>query len=233
MLHSIEILRPGTYPASSGEVTIDDTVIADVIATFKPDRFKPPLTVTHDLAGQTERTIPVAGDVLLSQPTIALSPKGLSYGSPISVTRTPAGGVKAWFNTISPTFLKWAKEDNLLSVSPGLYRPSDPGNPTPGKWCLKHIAGLGDEPPAQKGMDPLTSGLNLSELPGGAAGVSVFHNPALVAPVKTVGVMSLTERLKQARKTRSHVHTRPPEQSVELAEKIKAARASRAATLLG
>lgn len=184
----IQILSGGHWPSSAGLIHIDETIMSDVVSSYRPSRYRAPLTVTHRLPpGQSERTLPYAAD--LAQPTthtgtaatelsethpagqVTLNPNGLAYGTPTRLERRPDGGVDAVFDRISPCFVQWAKQGNLLSVSPGLYRPDDIGNPTPGKWALKHIAGLGSEPSAQKGMQPLLSGLALA---GGGVGLSEF-----------------------------------------------------------
>lgn len=45
------------------------------------------------------------------------------------------------------------KQGLYKKVSVGLYTPTDPTNPTPGKWHLHHVAFLGAEPPAVKGLE--------------------------------------------------------------------------------
>ena len=141
----IQVLKQGVWPSSAGLIDIDETVISDVLKTYNPSHYAAPLTVTHQLAGgHTERTLPLAAD-LSEGGGAMLDPRGLAYGTPSRLELRPDGGVDAVFDRISPCFTSWVRNGNLLSVSPGLYRPTDIGNPTPGFWALKHIAGLGSD----------------------------------------------------------------------------------------
>jgi hypothetical protein len=47
----------------------------------------------------------------------------------------------------------WYKEGLYKKVSAAFYPPSDPSNPTPGKWHLHHLAFLGAQPPQVKGLE--------------------------------------------------------------------------------
>ena len=211
--HRIQILKAGTWPSSAGLVEIDDTVMSDVTETYSPSRYRAPLTVTHKLpAGVTERTLPYAMDLAEGggkTPPRALSPNGLAYGAPTRLERRPDGGVDAVFDRISPCFVSWVRNGNLLSVSPGLYRPTDAGNPTPGRWSLRHIAGLGSEPPAAKGMETLalaefghekTGEVNLSGSSTVFSGLSVYHPLASSLLGNDAIVPSVGDALASARK---------------------------------
>ena len=201
----IQVLKQGVWPCNAGLIRIDDTVISDVLKTYNPAHYAAPLTVTHQLAGgHTERTLPLAAD-LSEGGGAMLDPRGLAYGTPSRLELRPDGGVDAVFDRISPCFATWVRNGNLLSVSPGLYRPTDTGNPTPGFWALKHIAGLGSEPPAQKGMDRLTlAEFDAQKIPGSAialsgygvgSSVSVYHSAAGFVP--SVGA-ALAEARRQS-----------------------------------
>jgi hypothetical protein len=211
--HRIQILKAGTWPSSAGLVEIDDIVMSDVIQTYSPSRYRAPLTVTHRLpAGVSERTLPYAMDLAEGDgavPPRALSPNGLAYGAPTRLERRPDGGVDAVFDRISPCFVSWVRNGNLLSVSPGLYRPTDAGNPTPGRWSLRHIAGLGSEPPAAKGMETLAlaefghekaGDVNFSGS-GNPCGLSVFHPLASSLLGQAAIVPSLGVALAEARRS--------------------------------
>ena len=65
----------------------------------------------------------------------------------------------------------------LLSVSSSLYTPNSAANPYPGKWSLRHIAGLGKEPPAIKGMMPLSLAEFLAGEQEGAIAFDEFNTP--------------------------------------------------------
>jgi hypothetical protein len=197
---------------------IDETIMSDVTQTYSPSRYRAPLTVTHRLpTGVTERTLPYAADLVkidfaeltLSKDAVLLSPNGLAYGAPTRLERRPDGGVDAVFDRISPCFVSWVRNGNLLSVSPGLYRPTDAGNPTPGRWSLRHIAGLGSEPPAAKGMETLAlaefghekaGDVNFSGS-GNPCGLSVFHPLASSLLGQAAIVPSLGVALAEARRS--------------------------------
>lgn len=198
--HRIQILKAGTWPSSAGLVTIDNRIMSEVVSSYDPSRYRAPLCVTHRLPpGQTERTLPYAADISLSERSgspALLSPNGLAYGAPTRLERRPDGGVDAVFDRISPCFVSWVRNGNLLSVSPGLYRPTDIGNPTPGHWALRHCAALGSEPPAAKGMQPLalsefgtqkeTAQVNLSG-DRMSTSLSVYHPLASLLAVSVSG----------------------------------------------
>ena len=180
--HRIQILKLGKWGCSAGIVEIDDQVAQDVIETYNPSFYKAPLTISHDLPrGVTENSLPYAADLAEGDRTVSVN--GLAYGAPTRLERRPDGGVDAIFDRISPCFLSFVKNKNLLSISPGLYRPSDFNNPYrgQGKWALKHVAGLG-EPPAQKGMDDLATSLGLEGavpvMLSGKGGINVYHTVA-------------------------------------------------------
>lgn len=69
--------------------------------------------------------------------------------------------------------MEWVKNGNLIAKSASFYEPNSPNNPTPGKWHLRHIAALGEEPPAVKGLKPLQEEFDFSE----AEGVVSFSMP--------------------------------------------------------
>jgi hypothetical protein len=52
-------------------------------------------------------------------------------------------------------FSELVKQGKFRKVSAAFYRPEDKGNPTPGKWYLRHVGFLGAQPPAVKGLKPI------------------------------------------------------------------------------
>jgi hypothetical protein len=64
--------------------------------------------------------------------------------------------LRATFSKLSQKFVDWTREGAILNVSSSLYPPGHPGNPSPGKYSLRHIAGLGATPPAIKDLAPLS-----------------------------------------------------------------------------
>lgn len=140
-LKEIEILRCGTFTASSG-VTQGFTheIAQEIVDTYSPDLFKAPLIVSHNTGGHKDR------DIIHTE---------LAFGTPKYLKKV-GDRVAAVFEKISPQFVKWTRNHQILGISPSFYPPNHSSNPTPGKWHLRHIAGLGKNPPAIKGMKALS-----------------------------------------------------------------------------
>lgn len=138
----IEILKAGEWPsANAGMVKIGSEIIDDVVETYDAATFRAPLIVSHDTEGEDDRNL--------------AEHKELAHGFPARLKRV-GDRIVAEFDKISDKFVNWNRGGELLSVSASLYPPSSPANPYPGKWSLRHIAGLGKNPPAVKGLAPLS-----------------------------------------------------------------------------
>lgn len=57
--------------------------------------------------------------------------------------------------TVSDTLQEMVRAGRYKYVSPSLFAPDSPLNPTPGVYYLRHIGFLGAQPPAVKGMAAL------------------------------------------------------------------------------
>lgn len=144
-LKEIEILRTGTHISNSGDAyTFTHEDLQEVVDSYDPQNFRAPLIVSHDTKGIDDKKLPDSQ---------------LAYGTPKFLKKV-GDRVKAVFEQISPQFVGWVKDKQILGISPSLYLKNSPNNPTPGKLSLRHIAGLGVDPPAIKGLAPLS----LSEL---------------------------------------------------------------------
>jgi phosphoglycolate phosphatase-like HAD superfamily hydrolase len=55
---------------------------------------------------------------------------------------------------VDPDFAEGVEAGRYRYVSASFYPPSDPNNPKPGNWYLRHIGFLGAQPPAVKGLAP-------------------------------------------------------------------------------
>ncbi len=138
MPHNIEIGSIGTFTDGKGITkTFDDRFMSDVTSSYNPDNYKAPFIISHDTKG-------IPDDKLASNPE-------LSFGFPSAVKRVKDKLV-AVYDEISPRIKKFYKQGDLLSISPSFYPPNHKNNPTPGKWSLRHVAGLGVTPPAIKGL---------------------------------------------------------------------------------
>ncbi|EAM6083273.1 peptidase, partial [Salmonella enterica subsp. enterica] len=65
-------------------------------------------------------------------------------------------GLKAEPRDIDPQFAELVKNRRYSKVSASFYCPDSPGNPTPGKYYLRHVGFLGAQPPAIKGLKPVS-----------------------------------------------------------------------------
>ncbi|MGL5924632.1 coiled-coil domain-containing protein [Chroococcidiopsis sp.] len=147
----IEFLRCGTHTSMSGSShNFTHDIAQEVVDTYNPDIFKAPLIVSHKTGKYSDRQI---------------VDSELAFGTP-KLLRKVGDRVKAIFEKISPEFVEWVRNSQILGISPSFYPPDHPSNPTPGKWSLRHIAGLGKSPPAIKGL----ASLSLSEFLASAKG---------------------------------------------------------------
>lgn len=134
--------------------------LQDAIASYDPNLYKAPLIVSHNTKGVAD---------------FAVSEQPFCFGFPTEL-KLVGDRLKAGFSSIAPEFLEWVKNGNLIAVSPSFYLPNDSRNPTPGKLHLRHIAALGTNPPAVKGLDGLDS--LLVEMGEATDGVVEFMFPA-------------------------------------------------------
>lgn len=73
-------------------------------------------------------------------------------GWAVSLTATERG-LYAAADKVDPEFAEAVRRGAYGTVSAKFYRPTDPNNPTPGVWYLRHIGFLGAQAPAVKGLD--------------------------------------------------------------------------------
>ena len=154
----VEFLRCGTHTSMSGSShNFTHDIAQEIVDTYNPDNFKAPLIVSHETGKYNDR------EIVNSE---------LAFGTP-KLLRKVGDRLKAVFEKISPEFIEWVRNNQILGISPSFYPPNHQSNPTPGKWSLRHIAGLGKSPPAIKGL----ASLSLSEFlnsPVGAIDLGEF-----------------------------------------------------------
>jgi hypothetical protein len=139
-----EIFSAGKKRSSNGiERDFSVTELQAVADSYNPDRFKAPLIVSHNTGNYADH------DIVQSE---------LAFGFP-NALKVVGNKLKAVFEKIAPEFVQWNREGRLLGISSSFYLPESPSNPYPGQLALRHIAGLGVSPPADKGIAPL----NLNE----------------------------------------------------------------------
>lgn len=125
------LFRAGEYP--QGTITVDD--LDQVVKNYDPDKL-------HE------------------------APVAIGHVSDYKDSRAPAfgwiGGLKrvgedliATGAELAEEAIQWTKDGFYKKVSAAFYKPDDETNPTPGEYYLHHVALLGAQPPAVKGMPAL------------------------------------------------------------------------------
>lgn len=124
----IEIFRAGRRTAEDGqvhEITRNDLVRA--AAAYDPAKHEAPLTVGHP-----ESNRPAYGWVA-----------GLQVDGDV---------LRTTHRQVEPQFAEMVQGGRFKKRSASFYAPDDPTNPAPGTWYLRHVAYLGAQPPAVKGL---------------------------------------------------------------------------------
>jgi hypothetical protein len=148
----IEIARTGRHTDKHGRpVHLSLKRLQEIAQGYNPEIYQAPLIIAHK-----------TGNV----PDSELVTSSLSFGTPTTL-KVVGDRLKASFDKFSPAFTEWVRNKNLLAISPGFYTPNHPSNPTPGKWALREISALGSEPPAIKGLQPLSEAFDFSEAEDG------------------------------------------------------------------
>ncbi len=127
----VHTLKHGKFTDSSGrEVVIDARVIADLAESYDPARHRAPLVVGHP-----KTNAPAYGWVA----------KLVQRGNDLFAEP----------EQVNPDFSEAARTGSYPMRSASLWPPEHKGNPTPGKWSLRHIGFLGAQPPAIKGLEAI------------------------------------------------------------------------------
>lgn len=124
----IKILRPGTFTDIHGtEVSFGAAEIDQILSSYDPERDPAPLVAGHpkhdDPAQGWVNRLSVEGGVLFAEP-----------------------------GDVAPEFAELVRTKRYRRISASFYPPKHRGNPTPGKWHLKHVGFLGAQSPAVKGL---------------------------------------------------------------------------------
>lgn len=122
------IFRSGSHTTSKGQtLAFAETDLADIVASYDPALHEAPIVIGHP-----KQDGPAWGWI-----------KSLSARD---------GTVYADPRQVDATFSEMVQQGRFKKVSAGLYHPDQKGNPTPGKYHLRHVGFLGAEPPAIKGL---------------------------------------------------------------------------------
>jgi hypothetical protein len=128
----IEIFRAGRHTAMSGEVI--EFGAGDLRASasaYDPGIHEAPVVVGHPRTDD-----PAYGWV-----------KALEYSD---------NGLFATVGQVDPEFAGLVRAGRFKKISSSFYAPDSPQNPAPGVYYLRHVGFLGAQPPAVKGLKPVS-----------------------------------------------------------------------------
>lgn len=125
---ALQIFKSGTHTAEDGRVlTFSDADVQQIADSYDPSLYEAPIVVGHpktDLpAYGWGKALSVRGGVLFAEP-----------------------------QQVDPAFAEMVNAGRFKKISASIFMPDSPGNPTPGKYHLRHIGFLGAAAPAVKGL---------------------------------------------------------------------------------
>ncbi|WP_156804742.1 hypothetical protein [Synechococcus sp. PCC 6312] len=137
----LPFLVKGTHPATNGRsYTFGDSEI-EGIREYDPTLRRAPIVISHDLKGLDE------AEILKNKKLSDELAFGLIEGVVLE-----NGVLKAKSNRYVPKILDWFKEGRIAQISAKFFSPTDPQNPKPGKYYLRHVALLGVSPQAMENL---------------------------------------------------------------------------------
>ncbi|WP_345193193.1 hypothetical protein, partial [Kistimonas scapharcae] len=157
----IHIFRSGTHTDSTGITTrFSEEAIKASVAAYNPTLHEAPIVVGHP------------------------KDNGPAYGW-VSQLRFDEHGLEAEPHQIDADFEELVKAGRYKKISASFYTPDSPNNPVPGVYYLRHVGFLGAQPPALKGLKPVS--FNEQE-----EGLLEFS-----APYDTLTIASVFRRLRE------------------------------------
>lgn len=131
IMKPFEIFKTGTHTSNKGTtLSFSDADLADIAQSYDAANHQAPIVVGHP-----KQDAPAYGWV-----------KSLAVRD---------GRLVAEPEHIDGAFSELVTKGRFKKVSAALYAPNQVGNPTPGKYHLRHVGFLGAEPPAVKGLKPI------------------------------------------------------------------------------
>ncbi|WP_421579117.1 peptidase [Shinella sp. M31] len=123
-----EIFRSGNHTTSKGAaLSFSESDLAAIASSYDPANYEAPIVVGHPKTNAPAfgwvKSLEVKGDRLVAVP-----------------------------GEVNDEFSEMVRAGSFKTRSVALYRPDQPGNPTPGQYHLRHVGFLGAEPPAVKGL---------------------------------------------------------------------------------
>lgn len=126
---NIEIFRAGTHTADDGTShTFTHADVADMVSAYDPKVHEAPLCVGHPQDNKP------------------------AYGWVKSLSVAHSGALAMDTHNIAPAFAEAVNSKAFKKRSASFYPPNHPQNPKQGSWYLRHVAFLGAQPPAIKGL---------------------------------------------------------------------------------
>lgn len=127
----IAIFKAGNHVAHDGrEVSFSEDDLKEIVASYDPKLLEAALVVGH----------PKLADPAYGYAKSLAVEDGVLYAEP---------------HQVEPQFAELVNTGRFKRVSPSIYMPTSPGNPTPGKRYLRHIGFLGAMAPAVKNLPPV------------------------------------------------------------------------------
>lgn len=125
----LEIFRPGTFVSVEGQrISFSDADVAATVAAYDVAKHKAPLVIGH----------PKIDDP--------------AYGHAVSLSLGRNNVVLAEPANVDPAFADAVNNERYDSISASFWSPTNPRNPVPGTWYVRHIGFLGAVPPAVPGL---------------------------------------------------------------------------------
>lgn len=125
---ALQIFKSGTHVAEDGRMlTFSDADVQQIADSYDPALHEAPIVVGHP---KTDLPAYGWGKALSAQ-------KGVLFAEP---------------HQVDTEFADMVNAGRFKKISASVFMPDSPGNPTPGKYYLRHIGFLGAQPPAVKGL---------------------------------------------------------------------------------
>ncbi|HHA2782911.1 TPA: hypothetical protein ACOEQY_002539 [Stenotrophomonas maltophilia] len=125
---TLQIFKAGTHVAEDGRtLTFSEADVQQIADSYDPALHEAPIVVGH----------PKTDDPAYGWSKVLQAKDGLLMAEP---------------HEVDPAFAELVNNGRFKKISASIFMPDSPGNPTPGKYYLRHIGFLGAQPPAVKGL---------------------------------------------------------------------------------
>ncbi|MGH8421254.1 MAG: peptidase, partial [Pseudomonas fluorescens] len=125
---ALQIFKAGTHVAEDGRtLTFSEADVQQIADSYDIALHEAPIVVGH----------PKTDDPAYGWGKALSSRDGLLFAEP---------------HEVDATFAEMVNAGRFKKISASIFLPDTPGNPTPGKFYLRHIGFLGAQPPAIKGL---------------------------------------------------------------------------------